>query len=138
MYCQNCGNKLEDNAVICTNCGTSVVNESNRQVNENPPNRFNDNSESQQQAFESNENKKISQQPVATEDKPNIVVNILSLCCIPILGVVMFFVWKDSHPKAAKSALIFSLINIALGVVLYIILAALGLFTTVIDPTTYE
>lgn len=133
MFCKNCGNKLEENAVICTNCGTSVIDDTH-----NEPEQFTESSTSQQQKFSGNENIAQSYQNVVKEDKPNIAVNILSLCCIPILGIVMFFVWKDSQPRAAKSALIFSLINIGLAVIIYIILAVFGVFVNILNPTTYE
>lgn len=144
MFCQNCGNKLEENAVICTNCGTSVVDESKDPMDETPNRRFTENPEQQAQpesppqTFAKAENQQVHHQNVVKEDKPNIAVNILSLCCIPILGIVMFFVWKDSQPRAAKSALIFSLINIGLAVIIYIILAVFGVFVNILNPTTYE
>ncbi|MBQ0139499.1 MAG: zinc-ribbon domain-containing protein [Kurthia sp.] len=128
MFCQNCGNKLEENAVICTNCGTSVVDETSS------------NRKDTTQHFTSNTGANQNHQRTTPikEDKPNILVNILSLCCIPILGIVMYFVWKDSQPRAAKSALIFSLINIGLGIIMYIIFVVFGIFASVVDPATYE
>ena len=56
-----------------------------------------------------------------TPDQPNWGVNILSLCCIPLVGIILFFVWKKEKPVAAKSALIFGLIPIILGLLSYII-----------------
>lgn len=142
MFCQNCGNRLEENAVICKNCGASVVNENQNSNQENLDNRVNIDKEPQQQQQQSqyNSNEQNPQQapPVQNmvqEDKPNILVNILSFCCFPILGIVMFFVWKDTYPRAAKSALIFSLVSIALGVIAYIILFTLGIFAGVADTT---
>ena len=69
-----------------------------------------------------------------SQDKPNTLINIISLCCIPILGIVMYFVWKDSQPQAAKSALIFGLVGIGLVVVFYIIFFVMGLFVTYKTP----
>lgn len=143
MFCQNCGNKLEENAVICTNCGASVVKENFDHSNDNKVNIDKEPSEQSQARFDRVENdsaipphQAAANRPVATEDKPNILVNILSLCCIPILGIVMFFVWKDSHPRAAKSALIFSLINIGIGVVFYLLIFVFGIFAGVVDSGT--
>lgn len=61
------------------------------------------------------------------EDKPNWVINILSFCCIPLLGIIMYFVWKNDKPKAAKSALTFGLISIGLAVVSWLISMAIGI-----------
>ena len=57
----------------------------------------------------------------AAQDQPNWGVNILSLCCVPLVGIILFFVWKNEKPVAAKSALIFGLIPIILGLLSYII-----------------
>ena len=64
------------------------------------------------------------QHVVTPEDKPNWIVNILSLCCIPILGIILFFVWKNDKPSAAKSALIFGIAGFA------IVLVSVVLFST--------
>ncbi|MCM1089924.1 MAG: hypothetical protein NC092_12250 [Butyrivibrio sp.] len=42
-------------------------------------------------------------------------------CCIPIVGLVLFLVWKDSKPKTAKAAGIGALVSVGLSVVFYII-----------------
>jgi len=64
------------------------------------------------------------------EDKPNWGINILTLCCIPIVGLIMFFVWKNEKPVAAKSALTFFFINLGLGVLFYVLMFILGLAST--------
>lgn len=57
----------------------------------------------------------------AVEDKPNWAVNIISLCCVPLVGIILFFVWKNEKPVAAKSALIFALIPTALVILFYVV-----------------
>ena len=64
------------------------------------------------------------------EDKPNWGINILTLCCIPIVGLIMYFVWKNEKPIAAKSALTFFFINIGLVVLFYVLMFILGLAST--------
>lgn len=71
------------------------------------------------------------------EDNANIAVNILSLCCIPILGIIMFFVWKDQKPNAAKSALIFGLIGLGISIIFSIIGFVLGMIGSAIDAASY-
>lgn len=68
------------------------------------------------------------------EDKPNIAVNLISFCCIPLLGIVMFFVWKNDKPIAAKSALIWAIVSIVLWFVLSFGFGLLGAF---LDSTMY-
>ena len=47
-------------------------------------------------------------------------------CCIPIVGLILFLVWKDSKPKTSKAAGIGALISVILSVVYYIIIIGLG------------
>ena len=46
--------------------------------------------------------------------------------CIPIVGLILFLVWKDTKPKTAKAAGIGALVSVILGVVIYIATFALG------------
>ena len=48
-------------------------------------------------------------------------------CCIPIVGLVLFLVWKDQKPKTAKAAGIGALVCVALCVVYYIVMLVLGI-----------
>lgn len=42
-------------------------------------------------------------------------------CCIPIVGLVLFLVWKEQKPKTAKAAGIGALVSVILSVLLYVI-----------------
>lgn len=68
---------------------------------------------------------------VAQETKPQVVDNGgfgwgLLGCCIPIVGLILFLVWKDSKPKTAKAAGIGALVSVALSVVYYIVVVIIG------------
>ena len=47
-------------------------------------------------------------------------------CCIPIVGLILFLVWKDQKPNTAKAAGIGALISVGLSVLFYIIGAVAG------------
>ncbi len=47
-------------------------------------------------------------------------------CCIPIVGLILFLVWKDTKPKTAKAAIIGAIVGIVISVVCYLLTAALG------------
>ena len=47
--------------------------------------------------------------------------------CLPIVGLILFLVWKDTKPKTAKAAGIGALVSTILGVVIYIATFALGI-----------
>ena len=42
-------------------------------------------------------------------------------CCIPVVGLILFLVWKDQKPRTAKAAGIGALVSVILSVVFYII-----------------
>jgi len=48
-------------------------------------------------------------------------------CCIPLVGLILFLVWKDTKPKTAKMAGKGALISLILSVVYYIIVFAFGI-----------
>ncbi|ONI46420.1 hypothetical protein AN641_00105 [Candidatus Epulonipiscioides gigas] len=52
-------------------------------------------------------------------DDGNIGWGILG-CCIPIVGLILFIVWRDQKPRTAKQAGLGALISVILSVVGYI------------------
>lgn len=80
---------------------------------------------------------KLNTQTIPMNDRPNIWVNLLSLCCIPLLGIIMFFVWKEKQPKAAKSALIFGLIGLFISIIFSIIMFLLGFAAEMMNDSYY-
>lgn len=48
-------------------------------------------------------------------------------CCIPVVGLILFLVWKDTKPKTAKATGIGALVCVACVVVWYIILFVVGI-----------
>ena len=63
-----------------------------------------------------------------TEDKPNVLMNVLSFF-IPLVGIIYYFVKKKEAPIEAKGALKWALISIVLGFVggIIISIAMVGL-----------
>ena len=51
----------------------------------------------------------------------------LLVCCIPIVGLVLFLVWKDQKPKTAKAAGIGALVCVGFWIVYYIAMLILGI-----------
>lgn len=39
-------------------------------------------------------------------------------CCIPIVGLILYIVWRDTKPQTAKKAGMGALISVILGIVL--------------------
>lgn len=61
----------------------------------------------------------------APEDKGGFLWGLLG-CCIPVVGLVLFLIWKDSKPKTAKAAGIGALVSVIACVVFYVLCAILG------------
>ena len=87
-YCKNCGAQIDDQATVCSFCGSS-------------------------------QNTAPTTAP-AVVDKGGFGWGALG-CCIPIVGLILFLVWKDTKPKTARSAGKGALISVIVSVVLYIL-----------------
>ena len=58
-------------------------------------------------------------------DKGGLLWGLLG-CCIPIVGLILFLVWKDTKPKTAKAAGIGALVCVVVYVVFYVLMMVLG------------
>ncbi len=47
-------------------------------------------------------------------------------CCIPIVGLVLFLVWKDQKPKTAKAAGIGALVAVGFSALWYVLVLCAG------------
>lgn len=47
-------------------------------------------------------------------------------CCVPIAGLILFIIWKDTKPKTAKAAGIGALISTILAIIYYILVFVLA------------
>ncbi|MBR1735961.1 MAG: hypothetical protein IJ736_02935 [Firmicutes bacterium] len=54
------------------------------------------------------------------EDNGGFLWGLLGFC-IPIVGLVLFIIWKDQKPATAKAAGIGALVSVILGVIFYAI-----------------
>ena len=68
---------------------------------------------------------------VATNSTPAVVDNGgfgwgLLGCCIPIVGLILFLVWKDTKPKTSKAAGIGALVSVGIYILLYLFIFILG------------
>ncbi len=59
-------------------------------------------------------------------DKGGFLWGLLGFC-IPIVGLILFLVWKSTKPNSAKAAGIGALVSVILGVVCYVLMAVLGI-----------
>ena len=90
MYCKNCGQEIENQAVVCPYCGTQ------------------------------------QKELVSNDDTGSLGWGILG-CCIPVVGLVLWLVWKDTKPKNAKTAGMGALVSVIIGILWYLFIIMLGL-----------
>lgn len=60
-----------------------------------------------------------------SQDKGGFLWGLLG-CCIPVVGLVLFLVWKDTKPRTAKAAGIGALVSVLIGVIYYVFIIGLG------------
>lgn len=69
----------------------------------------------------------VAQEQLSTfEDSGSFGWGILGFC-LPVVGLILYLVWKDSKPKTSKKAGIGALVSVILAVLLYIFVFVLGL-----------
>ena len=61
----------------------------------------------------------------STNDNGGFGWNILG-CCIPIVGLILYLVWKDTKPKSAKAAGLGALISVTCIILFYIFMFLIG------------
>lgn len=66
-----------------------------------------------------------SQGPAPVKDEGGIGWGLLG-CCIPIVGLILFLVWKDTKPSSAKAAGLGALISFVSGIVMYLLMFLIG------------
>lgn len=103
MFCPNCGTQNDDQATFCSSCGTALKTQQGSSYSSTPtPGGGN-------------------------EDKgAETIVQVLSFC-FPIVGLVLYFVWKDDKPKAANQVCKMAAIGFGVGVLFYIIMMVIGI-----------
>ncbi len=101
MLCNKCGKEVDQNSRFCPNCGGEISNVNNvGNINNN------------------------SNEQINKEGKVNVGLAILSFI-IPIAGLIIFLVKKDSDKKNAKACGICALVSFVLGIIISIITVVL-------------
>ena len=123
-FCRKCGSLLADDADFCSSCGTAqnVAPAQNAAPNQNTYNP------ASAQNAAPNQNTYIPASAPAPEDNGGFGWGALG-CCVPIVGLILFLVWKDTKPKTAKAAGKGALISVIISVIFYIlsfVLAGIG------------
>ena len=65
-------------------------------------------------------------EPSASPDEGGFLWGLLG-CCIPIAGLILFLVWKDTKPNTAKAAGIGALVSVGADILFYLLAFAFGI-----------
>ena len=95
--CRNCGQLIDETVKFCPHCGERA-------------NQFVEINGTAQNAA-----------PAASNDSGSIGWGILGFF-IPIVGLILFLVWKDSKPQSAKVAGIGALVGFIIGLISVMVL----------------
>lgn len=135
MFCTSCGKEFQNDMNFCPYCGAAAVRNEQQTQNYNYGQNFN-------QPPYGNEQYYGNQQPYGynapnPKDVPSAGFNALAFF-FPIVGLILYLVWKDETPKRAKAIGKWALISVIAGVVIYILMmiAMVTLFT-VAGVSTY-
>ena len=85
MFCPKCGAEIDDKAVMCVNCGSTVTPMA-----------------------------PVGIQPM--EDNPSTLLKIVCFL-VPIVGLILYLVMKDTRPVSAKAYGKWALISVIVGMV---------------------
>ena len=99
MYCSNCGKEINPDAMFCSHCGYPTQNHARTQPN--PINDF---------QFES-----------FKKDEKNKILYFLLGFFLPIVGLILYIVWRTDYPIRAENAGKGALISVIVSAVLFIL-----------------
>lgn len=103
IHCNKCGTEVRRKAVMCPSCGTSMTTSSVA----------------------------ASASGIISDEPCPDWAYFLTCCCTPVAGIILYFIWKDERPKAAKEILpcmIWSIVIYVILVALSFLLGAIGGF----------
>ena len=102
--CMTCNNIVDDKSNFCSNCGSNYL--------------IYDNNTPQYQTYNPGAYYQYNNQQSNVSTTPPFLWGIIGFV-VPIVGLILYLVWKDTNPNQAKAAgigaLIYACIVIAIG-----------------------
>lgn len=69
-------------------------------------------------------------------DNPSHFAGVAS-CCFPIVGLILYFIWKDEKPKSAKVVCYWTLGGMVTLVLIYVLCIVLGIASGIASEIMY-
>ena len=147
MECKVCGKPIDGKDEFCPHCGAKNI-QTAESTNQNDSDSFvstlkseedtstNKDSKGNYTGYNNGNTGNWNDGTKKKEDKGDTLANIAS-CCFPIVGIILFFIWREERPKAAKSVCMWAIIGAVLVVVIYIVLTIVGVMSVLLgEPTS--
>lgn len=146
MYCPKCGQPVPDGAAFCPNCGNQLG-AARTQTGYVPPTdqvppasaaKIVTNSAQQGGNAQGNPDVVyVVQQPAPKEDNGSFGWAVLGFF-IPLVGLILWLVWKDEKPKSAHQAGMGALVCVICGIVLYLLVIVFAAMVTTAAVSSYS
>ena len=132
MFCKQCGKEIEDGSSFCPFCGASQADDAQAQQQaQNQQAQQQAQSQQPQQPYQAPYNNNPYNQTYSAPPTPQesgAGWGVLGFF-FPVVGLILFLVWKDDHPARSKGAGIGALVSVILYVVfiiLYVIIIVIA------------
>jgi hypothetical protein len=140
MFCKSCGQQMDDFALACPKCGAATTSQTQAPPPPPPPPQYQQPTYQQPQYQQPAYQQPQYQQPYQAQPVADVAsggIKFLAFC-FPIVGLILYFVWKDQKPITAKAVIKLAIIGFVvvniIPTIIYIILIAAGVFAT----STYD
>ena len=119
MFCTSCGREFQNDMNFCPYCGAPAMkNEQSSQNYDYGQNYY-------QQPYGNGQyygnQAQYGYNAPDPKDVPSAGLNALAFF-FPVVGLILYLVWKDSTPKKAKAIGKWALISVIVGVVFYLLM----------------
>ncbi|HHT01512.1 MAG TPA: zinc ribbon domain-containing protein [Firmicutes bacterium] len=118
MHCRHCGQQVEAIAAFCPHCGV-------RPLKSNNYCQACGAATTPEQEMCTSCGSMLKTHRLATEEDAPGLAKAVS-CCFPIVGLILYFVWQNERPRAAKAVCQWAVLGVILGSFLYLVSMCAG------------
>lgn len=119
MYCRECGAQINEKAVVCPHCGVRPLNSDRFCQHCGRPTK-----PEQEMCVVCG----VRLRRTKNEEESLTLVKLAS-CCFPIVGAVLYFVWRTDKPESANTACKWALVGVLVVAIVYFVALCLGGFS---------
>ena len=120
-FCRYCGKEIKEEQKYCAYCGGEQLVSAEGVKQEVQP------VEAVAESVEVRTETAQTEKKLVDEDKGGFGWGLLG-CCIPLAGLILYLLWKDTKPNSAKAAGIGALVSVIINVVVSVISVIVGIF----------